>query len=270
MEQLSVKKIVRDSYGKIAQGVSRSCCGASQSSSQKVSMEVGYTPDELRTLPENANMGLGCGNPTAMASIAEGETVLDLGSGGGIDCFLAAQKTGPSGRVIGVDMTPEMIDRARLNAEKTDYNNVEFRLGEIEHLPVADSSVDIIISNCVINLSQQKDKVFKEAHRVLKDGGRMMISDIVLTGDLPENVLKSISAYVGCVAGAVKKNEYLRMIEDAGFSDVRIIEEFRIPAELWANDPIAEKIKEETGMSSGAGKSILDAIASVKVYAKKK
>jgi SAM-dependent methyltransferase len=270
MEQASVKKIVRDSYGKIAQGISGSCCGAQKFSAQKVSMGVGYTPDELKTLPENANMGLGCGNPTAMASISEGETVLDLGSGGGIDCFLAAQKTGPTGRVIGVDMTAEMIDRARLNAAKTPYNNVEFRLGEIEHLPVADSSVDIIISNCVINLSQQKDQVFKEAYRVLKDGGRMMISDIVITNDLPENVVKSVSAYVGCVAGAVKKDEYLVMIKDAGFSDVRIIDESKIPADLWADDPIAEKIREETGMTRDAGVSIFDAIASVKVSAQKK
>ncbi len=270
MEQLSVKKMVRDSYGKIAQGVSRSCCGASESSAQKVSMEVGYTSEELKTLPENANMGLGCGNPTAMAAIREGETVLDLGSGGGIDCFLAAQKTGPTGKVIGVDMTAEMIDRARLNAAKTDYTNVEFRLGEIEHLPVADASVDIIISNCVINLSQQKDQVFREAYRVLKVGGRMMISDVMLTGDLPENVAKSVSAYVGCVAGAVKKDEYLHIIEAAGFNDVRIIEESGFPAELWANDPIAEKIREETGMTGSAGNSIFDVIASVKVYAQKK
>jgi len=269
MEQVSVKKMVRDSYGKIAQGVSKSCCGASKSSAQKVSMEVGYTSEELKTLPENANMGLGCGNPTAMASIIEGETVLDLGSGGGIDCFLAAQKTGPTGKVIGVDMTAEMIDRARLNAAKTTYSNVEFRLGEIEHLPVADSSIDIIISNCVINLSQQKEQVFKETYRVLKDGGRMMISDIVITKDLPESVLESISAYVGCIAGAEKKDNYLDLISAAGFRDVVIVEEQTIPAELWMNDPIAEKIREETGLSKGSGKEFLESIVSIKVSAKK-
>lgn len=269
MEQVQVKKMVRDSYVKIAQGVTKSCCGASPSDAQKVSMEVGYTPDELKTLPENANMGLGCGNPTAMASIREGETVLDLGSGGGIDCFLAAQKTGPSGTVIGVDMTAEMIDRARVNVAKTSLNNVEFRLGEIEHLPVADSSVDIIISNCVINLSHQKDQVFKEAYRVLKDGGRMMISDIVITKDLPESVLSSISAYVGCIAGAEKKDSYLELISAAGFHDVAVVAEQTVSADLWTNDPIAEQIRKETGLSKVSGKEIFESIVSIKVSAKK-
>ncbi len=269
MEQVSVKKSVRDSYGKIAKGVSQSCCGSSKSSAQKVSMGVGYTPDELKTIPENANMGLGCGNPTAMASISEGETVLDLGSGGGIDCFLAAQKTGPTGQVIGVDMTAEMIDRARLNVAKTPYNNVEFRLGEIEHLPVADSSVDIIISNCVINLSQQKDQVFKEAYRVLKDGGRMMISDIVITKDLPESILNSISAYVGCIAGAEKKESYIDLISAAGFRDVQIVAEQSVPADLWMDDPIAEQIRKETGLSKGSGKEFFESIESINVSAKK-
>lgn len=269
MEQISTKKIVRESYGKIAQTASKSCCGASKSSAEKTSIGVGYTADELKTLPQNANMGLGCGNPTALASISEGETILDLGSGGGIDCFLAAQKTGPSGRVIGVDMTPEMIERARLNAVETGHGNVEFRLGEIENLPVADSSVDIIISNCVINLSTQKDQVFNEAYRVLKEGGRIMISDVVLIGDLPENISKSVSAYVGCLAGAVKMDTYLQIIADAGFRDVRIIEETRIPAELWANDPIAEKVREETGITREAGKNLFDSIVSIKVFARK-
>jgi len=269
MEQVHVKKMVRESYGKIAQGVSKSCCGGSQSSAQKVSMGVGYTSDELNTLPENANMGLGCGNPTAMASIREGETVLDLGSGGGIDCFLAAKKTGPSGKVIGVDMTAEMIDRARFNVTTTTYNNIEFRLGEIEYLPVADESVDIIISNCVINLSQKKDLVFKEAYRVLKDGGRMMISDIVITKDLPESVLNSISAYVGCIAGAEKKESYLNLISAAGFRDVEIVAEQTVPAELWMNDPISEQIRKETGLSKGSGKEFFESIVSIKVSAKK-
>ncbi|MCU0848450.1 MAG: arsenite methyltransferase [Spirochaetes bacterium] len=270
MENNGQQKIVRGEYAKIAQNVSSSCCGAAKSNARATSIKVGYSEDELKSIPENANMGLGCGNPTALASISEGETVLDLGSGGGIDCFLAAQKVGPSGKVIGVDMTAEMIDRARQNAVKIGHGNVEFRLGEIENLPVADSSVDLIISNCVINLSTRKERVFRESHRVLKEGGRIMISDVVLTGDLPESVAKSVSAYVGCIAGAVKKESYLQMIADAGFSDVQIIEENRIPAELWANDPIAEKIREETGMTRGAGKSLFDSIASIKVYARKK
>jgi len=269
MEQNSTKKIVREAYGKIAQGASRSCCGSSKSSVQKMSLGVGYTAEELKTVPENANLGLGCGNPTALASISEGETVLDLGSGGGIDCFLAAQKTGPSGRVIGVDMTPEMLERARLNAIETGHSNVEFRLGEIENLPVADSSVDLIISNCVINLSPHKEQVFKEAYRVLKDNGRIMISDIVLTGDLPEAVMQSISAYVGCIAGAVKKEDYLGIIAEAGFRQVKIIEEQSIPADLWMNDPIAEQVREEAGLSKGSGKDVLESIVSIKVFARK-
>ncbi len=270
MENNNPQKIVREEYAKIAQNVSSSCCGSSKSNARAASIKVGYSEDELKSIPESADMGLGCGNPTALVSIAEGETILDLGSGGGIDCFLAAQKAGPSGKVIGVDMTPEMIDRARKNAVTMGHGNVEFRLGEIESLPVADSSVDLIISNCVINLSTRKEQVFRESYRVLKKGGRIMISDVVLTGDLPEQVMKSVSAYVGCIAGAVKKECYLQMIVDAGFSDVRIIEETRIPAELWANDPIAEKIKEEAGMVRGAGKSLFNSIASVKVFGRKK
>lgn len=270
MDNNNPQKIVREEYGKMAQNVSLSCCGSSKSNARTASIKVGYSTDELESIPENANMGLGCGNPTALASLSEGETVLDLGSGGGIDCFLAAQKVGPSGMVIGVDMTPEMIDRARQNAATMGHANVEFRLGEIESLPVADSSVDVIISNCVINLSTRKDRVFRESYRALKKGGRIMISDVVLTGDLPEKLAKSVSAYVACIAGAVKKESYLQMIADAGFSDVRVIEETRIPAELWATDPLAEKIREESGMTGGTGKSLFDSIASIKVYAQKK
>lgn len=270
MEHNDPKKIVREEYAKIAQNVSSSCCGSLPSNARTASIKVGYSEDELESIPENANMGLGCGNPTALASLSAGETVLDLGSGGGIDCFLAAQKVGPSGKVIGVDMTPEMVDRARQNAVTMGHGNVEFRLGEIENLPVADSSVDVIISNCVINLSTRKEQVFRESYRVLKDGGRIMISDVVLTGALPEKVAKSVSAYVGCIAGAVNKEIYLQKIADAGFDEVRIMEENRIPTELWAGDPMAEKIIKETGMTKGEGKNIFDSIASVKVYARKK
>lgn len=270
MEHNDQQKIVREEYAKIAQNGSSSCCGSISSNARAASIKVGYSEDELESIPDNANMGLGCGNPTALASISEGETVLDLGSGGGMDCFLAAQKVGPSGKVIGVDMTPEMVERARQNALKVGHANVEFRLGEIESLPVADSLVDLIISNCVINLSTRKELVFRESYRVLKKGGRIMISDVMLIGELPENVANSVSAHVGCIAGAVKKEKYLQMIADAGFSDIRIIEEIKIPAELWANDPIAEKIRFETGMTKGAAKSLFNAIASVKIFAQKK
>ncbi|MDD5219710.1 MAG: arsenite methyltransferase, partial [Candidatus Bipolaricaulis sp.] len=200
---------------------SRSCCGGVRSTSEA----IGYSADELRAIPKGADLGLGCGNPTALASLREGDVVLDLGSGAGIDCFLAAEKVGPTGRAIGVDMTAEMVERARENARREGVTNVEFRLGEIEHLPVADASVDVIISNCVVNLSPDKPQVFREAYRVLKRGGRMFLSDIVLRKELPRAVHNSIEAYVGCVAGASLQTEYLAAIRAAGFDDVEIVKE---------------------------------------------
>ncbi len=210
-----------------------SCCSpqeavstAGRGSAQKtVSKAIGYTDEEIEAIPDGANLGLGCGNPTALASLKEGEVVLDLGSGGGIDCFLAANAVGKSGRIIGVDMTPEMIERARENAGKSGYQNIEFRLGEIENLPVADNSADVVISNCVINLSPDKSRVFKEAYRALKPGGRVMVSDIVLLKELPDAIKSSVEAYVGCVAGASRKDEYLATIAAAGFQNVEVVSE---------------------------------------------
>ncbi len=199
-----------------------SCCATPQQSASKA---VGYTNEQLGAIPDGADLGLGCGNPTALASLQEGEVVLDLGSGGGIDCFLAASKVGKNGRVIGVDMTPEMIERARENASKGNYGNVDFRLGEIEHLPVADNSVDIVISNCVINLSPDKAQVFKEAYRILRPGGRVMVSDIVLLKELPDAIKSSVVAYTGCIAGASRKEDYLATVASAGFQDVEVISE---------------------------------------------
>ncbi len=202
------------------------CCGSSTSAmADSLSRVVGYSDGELGAIPDGANLGLGCGNPTALASLKEGETVLDLGAGGGIDCFLASNNVGKTGRVIGVDMTAEMVSRARANAEKGGYQNVDFRLGEIENLPVADGTVDAIISNCVINLSPDKPRVFSEAFRALKPGGRLMVSDIVLIGELPEDVKNSLAAYAGCVAGALPRDEYLAALADAGFKDVEIVTE---------------------------------------------
>lgn len=192
---------------------------------KKYSAQLGYDENDLKDIPEGANLALGCGNPTAQASIKEGETVLDLGSGGGLDCFIAANKVGKTGKVIGVDMTPAMISKARENAIKGNYNNVEFRLGEIENLPVADNSVDLIISNCVINLSPDKEQVFRESFRVLKSGGRLMVSDIVLLKELPEIIRKNVQAYVSCIGGAILKDKYLKAIKNAGFKDVEIIEQ---------------------------------------------
>ncbi|MCJ7431820.1 arsenite methyltransferase [Candidatus Bathyarchaeota archaeon] len=255
MKEEKVKKIVRESYGKIAKN-GCSCC---DSGSGK---ELDYTEEELKSVPEGANLSLGCGNPVALASIKKGETVLDLGSGGGLDCFLAAKKVGEKGKVIGVDMTPEMIDRARRNARKGGYRNVEFRLGEIENLPVADKTVDLLISNCVINLAPNKKRVFEEAFRVLKPGGRLMISDIVLLKKLPETIKKSKRAYVGCVSGATMKNEYLALLKDAGFQEVSIIEEAHFPAETI----IAEAAAEGVGSSKTfIAEEIANSVASVKV-----
>lgn len=197
-----------------------SCCG-SINMVEEVSKQIGYSESDINAVPEGANLGLGCGNPIALASLKEGETVLDLGSGAGFDCFLAARKVGKNGKVIGVDMTPEMIEKARENKQKGDYDNVEFRLGEIESLPVADNSVDIIISNCVITLSPEKDRVFQEAFRVLKPGERIMVSDLVLLKEIPRVVRNSIEAYVSCIAGASFKDEYLERIKEAGFGDAR-------------------------------------------------
>jgi len=220
---------VREKYGAIASGVSVGCCsvpcGCNGGDAESAALAVGYTAEQAAAVPDGANLGLGCGNPVALASIRPGDVVLDLGSGAGIDCFLAARETGPTGRVIGVDMTPAMIERARAHGPA--HPNVEFRLGEIEHLPVADASVDLVISNCVVNLSPHKLQVFREALRVLKPGGRMMVSDLVLTRALDPEQQRSVDLYVGCVAGAAIKRDYLELMREAGFSSVEIVKEHR-------------------------------------------
>jgi arsenite methyltransferase len=219
-----IRTVVREKYGEIAEG-KRSGCGCSSDCCGDVLLTFGYTAEQQAALPEGADLGLGCGNPLAHADLKPGETVLDLGAGAGVDCFLAARETGPDGRVIGVDMTPSMIDRARANAAKAGTANVEFRLGEIEHLPVADASVDCIISNCVVNLSPDKPQVFREALRALKPGGRMLLSDLVLTRPLSRELQQNVALYVGCIAGAALKDDYLEMIRRAGFAEVAVVEE---------------------------------------------
>ena len=226
-KEKDIKKYVKERYGKIASEGS-SCCPNSSCCTPdiiKQAKSLGYSEQEIENLPEDAVMGLGCGNPTALAELKEGETVMDLGSGGGIDVFLAAHKVGEKGKVIGVDMTPEMLQRARENARKGNYNNVEFRLGEIENLPSANDSVDVIISNCVINLSPDKLAVYKEIYRTLKPEGRILISDLVTEGELPEDIRKSFSAWAGCIAGALEKKEYLDIIKKAGFRDITVVAE---------------------------------------------
>ena len=246
MKEEEIKKVVRRDYAKIAKADSTCCCPSSSSEGidlqATISKKIGYTDEEIQAVPEGANLGLGCGNPIALASLKEGETVLDLGSGAGFDCFLAAQRVGEKGRVIGVDMTPEMIDRARENAKRGNYRNVEFRLGEIENLPVADKSIDVVISNCVINLSPDKEGVFREAYRVLKPAGRLTISDIVLLKELPNFLRNSIEAYIGCISGAIRRDEYIEAVRAAGFQDVKITEETSFPIEYMANDSTAKAI----------------------------
>ena len=224
-----VRTVVREHYGNVARaggggcapaagGCAPACCGSVGTAAST----LGYTPEEAGAAPDGADLGLGCGNPTAIASLREGETVLDLGAGGGFDCFIAARQVGPAGRVIGVDMTPDMVTLARENARKVKATNVEFRLGEIEHLPVADSSIDAILSNCVINLSPEKAAVFREAFRVLRPNGRLAISDVVATGPIPVELQDQAAALAGCVAGAAPLDEVRAMLEAAGFTDVEV------------------------------------------------
>ena len=272
MEKEEIRKVVREGYGKIAKqgspccGPAKSCCG-STNSAQDISRKIGYGEEELRAVPEGANLGLGCGNPIALASLKEGDVVLDLGSGGGFDCFLAANQVGKTGKVIGVDMTAEMLDRARENARKGNYDNVEFRLGEIENLPVGDHQVDVIISNCVINLSPNKKRVFQEALRVLRPGGKLMVSDIVLLKELPGEIRNSVAAYIGCVAGATTKKEYLEAIQAAGFKETKVLGEAAFSAELLANDPTAGEIARNLKLSHEEAEDLASSVVSMKVSA---
>jgi len=253
MEKHETKRIVREGYAKVAKQSSSCCnpdvsCGCGSGSAHEVSKSIGYSDDDIKSVPEGANLGLGCGNPIALASLKEGEVVLDLGSGAGFDCFLAAQRVGPSGKVIGVDMTPEMLEKARYNAKEHNYTNVEFRQGEIENLPVDDNSVDVIISNCVINLSPDKEAVFKEAYRVLKPGGRVMVSDIVLNEELPKEILNSIDAYIGCVSGAIPREDYISMVKETGFKEVEIVDETYFPVDEVLESPAGKLIIKEAGV----------------------
>jgi arsenite methyltransferase len=270
MKEVEVRKAVRERYGNIAKQSSpccapatSSCCGGN--TARDISKALGYSEEELQSVPEGANLGLGCGNPAALASLKKGEAVLDLGSGAGFDCFLVANKVGKKGKVIGVDMTPEMLEKARENARRGEYKNVEFRLGEIENLPVADGSVDAVISNCVINLSTDKKRVFQEAFRALKPGGRLMVSDIVLLRELPDSIKDSVTAYVGCVAGASMKDDYLKAIKDAGFHKVKVLEETVFPIDFIANDPAAMAIIKDSGLSMQKVRDAVGSVLSVKV-----
>jgi len=266
LKNIEIRGAVRKKYGEVATSgnagcgcADSSCCGTSQKTlATDISIGLGYSNQDVTGVPEGANMGLGCGNPQAIASLQSGETVLDLGSGGGFDCFLAARAVGENGYVIGVDMTPEMLAKARRNLKKTDCNNIDFRLGELEHLPVADGIVDVILSNCVINLSPEKEKVFSEAYRVLKPGGRLAISDVVATAEFPDAVKNDMAFLTGCIAGASTIPALEAMLLRSSFENIRIepraesrtfirdwmpgskIEEYVVSATIEAVKPEAE------------------------------
>jgi SAM-dependent methyltransferase len=274
MEKNEIKNKVKEGYGRVAVE-NRSCCGAgssccgSSASFQAIGEMIGYSKEDMSQVPEGANLGLGCGNPVALASLQEGQTVLDLGSGAGFDCFLAAKAVGEKGRVIGVDMTPEMVAKARENAEKGGYQNVEFRLGDIENLPVPNGSVDVILSNCVVNLSPEKPKVFAEAFRVLKSGGKLTLSDVVLLRPLPAVLTNSAAAYLGCVAGASLKSDYIGMLNEAGFADVQVVGESPFYLGEAAADPIVQTIIEEARLTPEQVKEVGKSIVSIKLVATK-
>jgi SAM-dependent methyltransferase len=268
MRKEEIKKKVVSAYGRIAKGEGTCSCGSGcNTDATRFAKSVGYSDEELRNIPKEANLALSCGNPTAHASLRKGETVLDLGSGAGFDCFLAAAKVGARGKVIGLDMTPEMIDKARKNAKKWKASNVEFRLGEIENLPIEDESIDVIISNCVLNLSPDKAKAFKEAYRVLKQGGRIAISDIALTDELPERVRRNIEAYVGCIGGALLIDDYKKVVEEAGFRGVKItVKSASSCIDSDTKDPLGRALLESLGDKG----SLIGRVVSVYVEGHKK
>ncbi len=278
MSDESIKAKVRETYGGIATADTAGCgCGCAPVSScygptdqaTEASRAIGYSDAEMTSVPDGANLGLGCGNPLALDSLKPGEVVLDLGSGAGFDAFLAAPRVGETGRVIGVDMTAAMLDKARANAATGGYNNVEFRLGEIEHLPVADNSVDAITSNCVINLVSDKNRAFAEAFRVLKPGGRLMVHDIVLQAALPPVIRDSVNAYVGCIAGAMLKDDYLAAIRGAGFTPVEVREEQRYPLEDVLTDPVISQAIRQFEIAPELALKAANSVLSVGVFAVK-
>ena len=257
-ESQDVRTVVREKYAALAEGKSVGCgCGCAPGLESTIE-SIGYTKEQIDAIPEGADLGLGCGNPLAHAELREGEVVLDLGAGAGIDSFLAAKAVGPRGLAIGVDMTPAMLEKARANAAKVGATNVDFRLGEIEHLPVADASVDVVISNCVINLSPDKRQVFREALRALKPGGRMVVSDLVLERPLPPELMRNVELYVGCVAGALVKSDFVAQAREAGFDSVEIVEEHRYT------------VGRESLPEGSDELNAFDAVTSIKVRALKK
>jgi arsenite methyltransferase len=279
-EATQIKEAVRERYARTATAGTACCepaeassgspsCGCGSSSVAVDTTALGYSAADLAALPEGADLGLGCGNPLAMLELREGETVLDLGSGGGIDCFITSKRVGPSGHVVGVDMTPEMVARARRAAERGGYANVEFRLGEIEHLPIADGTIDAIISNCVINLAPDKAQVFAEAFRALRPGGRLSVSDIVTLGEIPVQIRDSVDAYVACLSGAVLRDDYLALIAEAGLTDIRVTGETAFDLEDVVAIDLIEEYKSYTGATEEELRAAASMFQSIRVAAVK-
>ena len=272
MKQDVIREAVRDRYGRIAEEGEEgccgpSCCGSAEAAAPRPSSNLGYDRGELDQIPDGADLGLGSGNPVAEASLREGDTVLDLGSGGGIDCFLAARQVGPSGKVIGVDMTPEMVTRARANARKGGYTNVDFRLGEIESLPVADATVDVIISNCVLNLSPERDRVLAEALRVLKPGGRLVISDLVCDVPIPGRLREEAEAVTACLP--VEREVYESQLRTAGFDDITVSSGKQYPREALSATPVAQRIIDEEPALAESLEEFADSVSGVIIQGRK-
>ena len=260
-----VRDMVREGYTRVVKELD----AGDAARAEDVGRRIGYSEEQLGAVPEGANLGVGCGNPTAIDALRPGETVVDLGSGAGMDSFLAARQVGPTGRVIGVDMTEAMVSKARENARATGVTNVEFRIGNIEALPIEDESVDVILSNCVINLSPEKDRVYREAFRVLRPGGRVMVSDIVLERPLPPAVIESIDAYLGCVGGASLRAEYLETIAKAGFREVRVESEAHFADALSLDDPRVRELMEHLAISPEEATRYAEAVTSLHIFARK-
>ena len=272
IKEKEIKRAVKEGYARIAKQAtsyysSRSCCGCADIS-EEIIKRMGYSEEEISAAPPESNLGLGCGNPVALA-MGVGETVLDMGAGAGFDCFLASSRVGASGKIIGVDITSEMVEKARSNARKAGYVNIDFRQGDLENMPVADSYVDVVISNCVINLIPNKKMVFREAFRVLKPGGRLAVSDVVLTRELPDFVKRSSKAYIGCLAGAIMKDEYLQIIRSVGFSEINVVDESSFPVKSFLCETSGSTVIEMPRISAEQQKEVADSVLSIKVIAVK-
>jgi SAM-dependent methyltransferase len=277
METKKHEQSVKESYGKFAKNkkkeslISNLCPLSKKDQTKEYAQEIGYNTEQLQEVPDDANMGLGCGNPLALSHVKKGDTVLDLGSGAGFDCFLALPLVGENGKVIGIDFTPEMVEKAKLNAQKSKYKNVEFILSNIDNIPLQNNTVDHVISNCVINLASNMQKVFEESYRVLKIGGHLSISDIVLTKDLPERISKAMLPNNGliCLNGAANKETFLQMLAQAGYKNVQIMKESHFPLEIMLADPMVQTIVTEAKLSDSEVSELFNTILSVSFYAEK-